>query len=97
MTATETRSSVTPNRVDFVDKDNARSSLFALHEKVSNTGSSDTDEHFYKIGTADTEERYPGFTRNGTSKKGLAGSRRPHKQTSFGNSAAKLRKFFRIF
>src|SRR5215475_2272472 len=97
MPATEAGSAVTPDRVDFVDKDDARSSLFALHEKVPNSGSSNTDEHFYKIGTADTEERYPGFTRNGTSQEGLAGSRRPHKQTSFGNSAAKLREFFRLF
>src|SRR5215510_6988596 len=97
MPATEAGSAVASDRVDFVDKDDARSFLFALREKVPDSGSSDTDEHFYKIGTADTEERDPGFTRDGTSQKGLAGSRRPHKQTSFGNSAAKLRKFFRIF
>jgi hypothetical protein len=97
MAATEACSAVTPNRVDFVDKDDARRLLFALNEKVTDSGSSDADEHFYEIGTADTEERDSGFARDGTSQQGLASSRGPHEQTPFGNSAAKFREFFRIF
>src|SRR5215510_8426941 len=97
MPATEAGSAVASDRVDFVDKDDARSFLFALREKVPDSGSSNADEHFYKIGTADTEERDPSFACDGASQQGLAGSRRPHEQTPFGNSAAKSREFFRIF
>src|SRR5262249_38406369 len=53
--------------------------------------------HFYEIGTADTEERNPGFARDGASQQGLARSRRSHEQTPFGNSAAESREFFRLF
>jgi len=95
--ATEAGSAVTPNRVDFVDKDDARRVLFALNEKVTDSGSPNTDEHFYKIGTADAEERDSRFARDGPSQQGLASSRGPHEQTPFGNSAAKFREFFRIF
>jgi hypothetical protein len=95
--AAEAGSAVTPNRVNFVDKYDARRVLFALNEKVADSGSSDTDKHFYKIGTADAEERDSGFARDGTSQQGLASSRGSHEQTPFGNSAAKFREFFRIF
>src|SRR5262249_29155211 len=97
MAATEAGSTVTPNRVDFVDKDDAGRLLFALNEKVTDSGGSDADKHFYEIGTADTEERNPHCARDVASQQALARSRRPHEQTTFGNSAAKSREFFWIF
>src|ERR671924_885864 len=97
MAATEAGAAVTPDRVDFVDENDARCLLFALNEKVTDSRSSDADEHFYEIRTADTEERHPGFARDGASQQGLASSRGPHEQTPFGNSAAELGEFFRIF
>ncbi len=95
--ATEAGAAVTPDGVDFVDKNDARRLLFALNEQIANTRCTDADEHFYEIGTTDGEERDPGFARDGASQQGLASSRRPHEQTSFGNSAAEFREFFRIF
>src|SRR5262250_2948988 len=97
MAATQAGSAVTPHCVDFVDKDDARRPLFALNEKVTDSGSADADEHFYEIGTADTEEWDTGFARDGTSQEGLASSRGSYEQTPFGNSAAKFREFFRVF
>jgi hypothetical protein len=67
MATTEAGSAVASNRIDFVDKDDARRLLFALNEKVTYSGRSDADEHFHEIGTADTEERNSGFARDGTS------------------------------
>jgi hypothetical protein len=92
--ATEAGSAVTPDGVDFVDKNDARGLLFALNEKVTDSGSADADEHFYKIGTADTEERDPGFPRDGASQQRLAGSRGSHEQAPFGDSTAESREFF---
>src|SRR5262252_4814590 len=97
MTATEAGATVTPNGIDFVNKDDARRLLFPLLEKITDSGSSDADKHFHEIGTANTEERHPGFARNRTGQQGLARSRGTHQQTPFGNSAAKLGEFFRIF
>src|SRR2546428_234677 len=82
------------SRFVFVDKDYARRVLFALNKKVTDSGSPNADEHFYKIGTADAEERDTGFARDGPSQQRLASSRGPHEQTPFGNSAAKFREFF---
>src|SRR5262245_550897 len=97
MTATETGPAVTPHRVDFVDKNNARCLLFSLLEKITGSGSSNPYKHFHEIGTANTEERHLGFARNRTSQQGLARSRGSDQQTPFRNSAAKLREFFRVF
>src|SRR5215470_206731 len=97
MAATQARSAVTPNRVDFVDKNDTRRLLFALNEKVTDSGSSDADEHFYEIGTADAEKRDSGFARDGTSQQGLASSRGAHEQAALGNSTAKLRESFWVF
>src|SRR5262245_1731119 len=96
MAATEASAAVTPDGVDFVNKDDARRLPFALKEQITNTRGTDPDEHFYEIGTTDAEERDPGFARDGTRQQRLAGSRGSHEQTPFGNSAAKFREFFRI-
>ena len=57
MSATEAGAAMSPNRIDFIDKNDAGRVLFALFEKISNSGSADTDKHFNKIGTADAEKR----------------------------------------
>ena len=95
--AAEAGAAVTPDCVDFVDKNDARRLLFALNEQIANPRCADADEHFNEIGTTDAEERHPGFARDGASQQRLASSRRPDEQTSFGNSAAEFREFFRIF
>ena len=58
---TEAGATVTSNRVNFVDKYNARRFLLALNEQIANPRCADTDEHFDEVGTADAEERHSGF------------------------------------
>ncbi len=76
MAATEAGAAMTPDGVDFVDEDDAGRLLLALNEQIAHTRRADADEHFDEIGTADAEERHPGFARDGTSQQSLAGSRR---------------------
>jgi hypothetical protein len=97
MTAAETSSAMTSNCVNFVDKNDARSVLLALLEKIANAACTDTDEHFDEVGTRDREERNIRFTRDGFRKQGLTGSRRPHHQNALRNFPAELLKLLRVF
>ena len=57
MSSTHTVSTVATDRIDLIDKDQARGILPTLFKHVTDTGSTNTDEHFDEVGTTDTEER----------------------------------------
>ena len=59
MTAAKACATVTANRIDFIDKDNAGRMFFRLLEEIANTGRADTDKHFHEIRAADIEEGHP--------------------------------------
>ena len=46
------------NGIDFIDKYDARRVFFRLLEHISNAGCANTDKHFDKIGTRNSEEWY---------------------------------------
>ena len=54
----------TADRIDLVDKDDARGFFLGLAEQVAYTRSPDADEHLDKVGTADRKERHVRFTGN---------------------------------
>src|SRR5690606_36908183 len=73
--------------VEFVDKYDARSTLFGLLEHVANAGGSHADKHFDKVGTTEAEEGNSGFARHGLAEQSLTGTRRPDEQDSLGNTS----------
>ena len=94
--AAQAGATMTPHRVDFVDKDDARRVLLALLEQVADAACAHADEHLHKVGTGDAEERHVGFAGHGARQQGFAGSRRSHQQHAFGNAAAQLLELLRL-
>ena len=79
---------MTAHGVDLIDENNAGRALFGLFKQIADTGSTHTDEHLYKVGAGDGEERHTGLARDGFGQQGLTGSRRAHEQNSLGNTGA---------
>ena len=75
--ATQSRTTLTTDGVNFVDEDNARCTLASLVEQVSHTACPDADEHFDKFGSRDPEKRHAGFACHGACQKRFARARRP--------------------
>ncbi len=50
-----------PDRVKFVDKNNARRLCLGLIEQISHARSADADEHFDKVAAAERKEGYLRF------------------------------------
>src|SRR2546430_10284229 len=97
MTAAETGSAMTTDRIDLVDEDNARRILLALFEQVAHARSAHADEHLDKVRTGNGKEGNIRFTGNRARQQSLAGSRRAHHQDAFGNAASQLLKLLRFF
>ena len=97
VTAADSCSSFSSDRINFVDKDDARRVFLRLVEQVSDSGRADADEHFNEIRTADCEERYACFARGRSGDIGFSGSRRAYQQNSLRNSGSEFSVFSRIF
>ena len=91
------RATMATDRVDFVDKDNARRVLLGFGEHVTDAARADTDEHFDKVRSRNCKERHTRFTRNRAGKQRLAGAGATHEQRALGNLAAEARKLGRVF
>ena len=94
--AAQSGASLTSHRVDLVDKHDAGRIFLGLLEQVSDTGCTDADKHFNKVGAADRKERHSRFTRCRPRHVGFSGSRRADQQDSLGDSRADLLIFPRI-
>ena len=92
VTTTQTGTTVTANRIDLVDKDDAGGGLLGLFEHVTHTGGTDTDEHLHEIRARDGKERHLGLAGNGSGEQGLTGTRRADHQHTTGDLTAKLLK-----
>ena len=88
MTAADTCAALTANGVDLIDKHDARRIFLRLAKKVTDTGSADTDEHFYKVRAADAEERNTGLTGNSLGKEGFPCAGIAVEQNAFGDLGA---------
>src|SRR5262249_21085653 len=91
--ATQARTAMPADRIDFVDEDDARSILLRLLEHVAYARGADANEHFDEIGTGDREERNIGFARNGACYQRLAGTGRADQQHAARNASAKSLEF----
>ena len=94
--AAETCATVPPDRVDFIDEDDAWGMLLRLVEHIAHTRGADADEHLDKVRTGDREERNVCFTGNRAGQQGLTRSRRSHHQNALGNTSAEFLKLLRF-
>ena len=97
VSAAESVYSAFSKRIDFVDKDNARSFFPCLPEKVSHAACAHANEHFYKIRTGNAEKRNSSLACHRTGKQCLTSSRRTYKQNPLRNLSAYFSIFFRRF
>src|SRR5690554_2988712 len=74
MTAAQACATMTAHRIDLVDEDDAGRMLLGLLEHVAHPAGADTDEHFYKIGAGDSEERHLGLAGNRLGQQCLTGT-----------------------
>src|SRR4030095_16026469 len=87
---------MTPDRVDFVDKYDARCGVFTRLKHVADAACADTHKHLNKIRAADGKERNVRLAGNGAREKRFTGARRRDHQHTFWNATTKLLKLFRI-
>ena len=83
--------------VDFVDEDNAGHVLLGLVKQISYAACAHADEHFYKVTTADGEERHACLACDGFGKQRFTRSRRTYKQHAVRNTRADVVVLLRIF
>ena len=96
VSAAEACATMTADRVDFVDEDDAGGVLLALLEQVADAACADADEHLHEVRTRDAEEGHIGFAGYRAGQQGLAGSGRPDQQHALGNAAAQLLELLRF-
>src|SRR5215469_699338 len=82
-----------PDRVNFIDENDAGSVLLALFKQVADAAGAHANKHFDKIGAGNREEGNVRFPRDGTCQQGFAGSGRPHQQDAFGNTSPQFLEF----
>ena len=95
MTGKDIHPSGFSQRIQLIDKNNARGVLHRLSKKIPHPRRSYADKHLDKVGTGDAEEGNPGFSGHRPGQKGLAGTRRPQQKHSFGDASAKSLIFLR--
>ena len=82
------RAALTTNRVNLVDEDDGRGSLFGLLEQVAHAAGTHANEHLDKVGAADREERHASLSSHRLGEQGLARSRWSHQQNAMRNLGA---------
>ena len=90
MSAAQPCTALTPNGINLVDKDDARSRLFCLLKEVTHTGCADADEHLDEVGATDREELNARLTGDRLCEKRLARARRAEEQYPLGDACAEL-------
>jgi hypothetical protein len=86
--AAEAGATMTADRVDFVDEDDARRVLLRLLEHVAHAARADADEHLDEVRTRNGEERHIGFAGDGARDQRLAGAGRADQQHAARNASA---------
>ena len=94
--ASDAMASMTTDRVNFVDENNARRGFLALLKHVADTAGADADKHLDEIGTADREEWDISLAGDGAGEQCLAGAGRPDQKHAFGNAPPEFLKLLRI-
>ena len=97
VSAAESCSTLTTDRINLVDKDDAWGGFLSLVEQVAHTGCTDADEHLYKVRTGDGIEWDACLSCNCAGKQGLTGSGRTHQQHALRDAGTQSVKLFRVF
>src|SRR5579864_1210513 len=87
---------MTSNRIDFIDEDDAGGILLALLKQVADAARAHAYKHFHEVGARNREERDVRFSGYGTGQQSLTSSRRPYQQHAFGNASTELLEFLRL-
>ncbi len=93
--AAEACATMTSDRINLIDEDDAGRVLLALDEQIADARSTHANEHFNEIGTRYREERHARFARNRAREQRFAGSRRADQQDALGNTAAEASEALR--
>ena len=84
------------DRVEFVDKDDARRFFARLAEEIANAARTDADEHFNEVRTRNAEKRYARFSRYGAREERFTRTRRPDQEHALRDLTADVGVFFRL-
>src|SRR5437764_721877 len=84
-------------RVELVDKDDARRLLPRLLEQITHARGADPDKHLDEFRAVDREERHIGLAGDGSRQQRLAGPRRADQQHPFRHPAAEPAVAHRVF
>merc|ERR1719451_21065 len=84
------------NRVDLVNKNDARRVLLRVGEQASDARRTHTDEHLDELTTRTTNERDTRFARNSSGKQCFTSPRRPFQHDTSGRLRADLIVFFGV-
>ncbi|MNE72035.1 hypothetical protein D3C80_1679460 [compost metagenome] len=57
MTTTKSGATLTTYSINLINKDDTWCIFLRILEQIPYTGSTDTDKHFYEVGTGNAEER----------------------------------------
>ena len=94
VSASEARTSLPTDGIDFIDEDDTGLIPLCHIKKVAHTRGTDTDIHLHEVGTADREERNTRFSRNGLCKQRFTCSGRTYEQDALRNFCAKIGELF---
>src|SRR5665647_2531880 len=88
---------MTAHSINLINKYDTRSVFLSIFEEIPHPGSPNSYKHFHKVGPANREKRYSGFTRYRFGHQGFTCAWRTIKQYSAGNLSPHLNKFLRGF
>ena len=97
MSPAETCSAMPPNRINFIDENDAGRVFLALFKEIAHAACAHANKHFDEVRTRNREERNVGLTGDCARQQSLARARRSHQQHALGNSPPELLKLLRIF
>src|SRR5258706_192787 len=97
MSPHKTISSLPPDCIDFVYKNNRGLCFFGSTKQVSHAACSNSHKHFHEFTSCHREESNTRFSRCCTSEKSFAGTARPYHKHSFWRTCSHCFIFSRIF
>jgi len=95
VTADGAETACLPQRVEFVDKDDAGGLSLGLGEKVPDTGRAEADEHLDEFRTGEAEKGNAALAGDRLGQQGLAAPGRTDQQDALGNASADFRELAR--
>ncbi len=96
MRTAETGAAIATDRVDLVDKDDARAVALGLFKEVAHPARADADEHLHKLRPGDGEEGDARFAGDGFCHERFAGTRRADQQDALGDACAQCGELLRL-